>query len=274
MVASMKVYIHTDLEGVSGLDEEEQRQFEKTDIYRQSCEKLMHDVNASIAGAFDGGADEVVVMDGHAGIQRLNFILEMLDKRAVYDPRDERRWWGMLDESYDATLFVGAHAMAGTINGFLDHTQSSTSIQNFYVNGRKFGELGIWATLAGGFGVPMVMVSGDEAACAEARAFFHPIETAAIKQGVGRNKAIAHPVEEAHARIREAAGNSIALVGQAKPFRPILPMEVKVEYMKSSFCDEAAARPGMERLNARTVRMVVEDQRDVLPWRPFTRASD
>jgi D-amino peptidase len=273
MVAPMKVYIHTDLEGVSGLDDEEQRQFEKQDLYRQSCEKLMRDVNASIAGAFDGGADEVVVMDGHAGIQRLNFILEDLDKRAVYDARDERRWWGMLDESYDATLFVGAHAMAGTINGFLDHTQSSTSIQNFFVNGRKYGELGIWAALAGGFGVPLVMVSGDEAACAEARAFFSPVETAAVKQGVGRNKAIAYPVEESLARIREAARKSLALVGQAKPFRQILPIEVKVEYMKSNFCDEAAARPGAERLDARTIRIVIDDVRDILPWRPYTQPA-
>ncbi|NLW50548.1 MAG: hypothetical protein GXY85_06845 [Candidatus Brocadiaceae bacterium] len=269
----MRIYIHTDLEGVSGLDEEEQRQFEKQDLYRQSCEKLMHDVNASIEGAFEGGADEVIVMDGHAGIQRMNFILEMLDKRAEYDPRDESRWWGMLDETCDATFFVGAHAMAGTLNGFLDHTQSSTTIQNFLINGRKVGELAIWATLAGGFGVPMVMVSGDEAACAEARAFFSPIETAAVKQGVGRNKAIAYPLEEARARVREAARRSLALVEQAKPFRPILPIEVKVEYMKSNFCDEAAARPGAERLDARTIRMVIEDPRDVLPWRPFTNAE-
>lgn len=270
----MKVYIHTDLEGVSGLDLEEQRQFDKKDLYHESCVKLMHDVNASIAGAFDGGADEVIVMDGHAGIQRMNFILDMLDKRAVYDPRDEQRWWGMLDETCDATLFVGAHAMAGTLNGFLDHTQSSLTIQNYCVNGRKFGELGIWATFAGGFGVPIVMVSGDEAACAEARAFFSPIETAAVKQGVGRNKAIAYPVEEALARVREAARRSIALVGQAKPFRPILPIEVKIEYMKSNFCDEAATRPGMERLDARTVRLVIDDPRDVLPWRPFTGVAD
>jgi D-amino peptidase len=263
----VKIYVHTDLEGVSGLDDEEQRQFEKAEIYRQSCEKLMLDVNAAVAGAFDGGADHVIVMDGHAGIKRQNFILEMLDERAEYDPRDEERWWGRLDEGCDATFFIGAHAMAGTINGFLDHTQSSTSIQNFFVNGRKVGELGIWAIVAGGFGVPLVMVSGDEAACAEARAFFSPIETAAVKQGVGRNKAIAYPVEEALARIREAARKSIALVGKARPFVPIMPMEVKVEYMRSDYCDAIAEREGVERLDARTVRMVSTRGNDILPWR-------
>ena len=263
----MKIYIHTDLEGVSGLDEEEQRQFDKKDIYRQSCAKLMLDVNASVAGAFDGGADHVIVMDGHAGVQRQNFILEMLDERAEYDARDEEQWWGKLDENCDATFVVGAHAMAGTINGFLDHTQSSTSIQNFYVNGRKFGELGLWGTIAGGCGVPVVMVSGDEAAGAEARALFNPIETAAVKQGVGRNKAIAYPVEEARAGIRDAARRSIDLVGKAQPFTPITPMEIRVEYMRSDFCDRIARLEGVERVDARTVRLMARDATDILPWR-------
>ena len=263
----MRIYIHTDLEGVTGLDEEEQRQFDKKELYRESCEKLMHDVNAAIGGAFDGGADHVIVMDGHAGVGRQNFILEMLDERAEYDPRDEERWWGKLDESCDGTFFVGAHAMAGTLNGFLDHTQSSTSIQNFYVNGRKVGELALWGILAGGYGVPMLMVSGDEAACAEARAFFSPIETAAVKQGVGRNRAIAYPADEAHALIREAARRAIDLVGKARPFRLIEPMEIKVEYMRSDYCDRIAELDGVERLDARTVRMIARDHTDILPWR-------
>jgi len=263
----VKIYIHTDLEGVTGLDEEEQRQFDKTELYRESCEKLMHDVNAAIAGAFDGGADHVIVMDGHAGVGRQNFILEMLDQRAEYDPRDEEQWWGKLDHSCDGTFFVGAHAMAGTLNGFLDHTQSSTSIQNFYVNGRKVGELALWGILAGGFGVPMLMVSGDEAACAEARAFFSPIETAAVKQGVGRNRAIAYPADQARALIREAASRAIDLVGKARPFRPIEPMEIKVEYMRSDYCDRIAELEGVERLDARTVRMIARDHTDILPWR-------
>ena len=262
----MKVYIHTDLEGVTGLDEEEQRQFDKKDLYHQSCEKLMLDVNAAVAGAFDGGADHVVVMDGHAGSQRLNFIMDMLDERAEYDARDDEPWWGKLADGCDGTFFVGAHAMAGPLTGFLDHTQSSASIFSYYVNGRKVGELGLWATVAGGFGVPMLMVSGDEAACAEARAFFDPIETAAVKQGVGRNRAIAYPADEARERIRNAARESLALVGKALPFQPISPMEIKVEYTRSDYCDGVSRLEGVERLDARTVRIIARDHTDILPW--------
>jgi D-amino peptidase len=257
----MKIYIHTDLEGVSGIVEAEQVP-RGNEGYRACCEKLMLDLNAAVAGAFDGGADHVTVLDSHGGGG--NFILEMLDQRAENDVRPNKKWWGILDESYDGTFFIGAHAMAGTINGFLDHTQSSTAWFNYWLNGRKMGELGQWAVVAGAFGVPMLMVCGDEAACAEAKAFFNPVETAAVKQGVGRNRAVDVPEDEARARIRQAARRAIGLVGKAKPISPTQPMEVVVEFNRSDYCDSVARREGIERLDARTVRKVTSDPLDIL----------
>jgi D-amino peptidase len=247
--------MHTDLEGVTGLDDVERIDSEKPDLYRRTCESLMLDINVAVAGAFDGGADHVTVADGHGGQDRHNFILDMLDERAEYDTRPNRHWWGILDESYDASFFVGAHAMAGTMNGFLDHTMSF-SVLNWYLNGRRIGELTMWAIVAGAFGVPLVMVSGDEAACAEARAFFAPVETAAVKQGVGRNRAIAYPADEARARISEAARQAIQLVGKAEPYRPTWPREVRIEYARTDYADAGALRGGAERLDARTIRKV------------------
>jgi D-amino peptidase len=196
----------------------------------------------------------------------------MLDERAEYDPRSEEEWWGKLDDRCDGTFFVGAHAMAGTINGFLDHTQSFY-VFNYSVNGRRMGEVEQWAIVAGGFGVPLLMVSGDEAGCAEARAFLSPIETAAVKQGLGRNRAAAYPAGEARERIRQSARRAVDLVGEAQPFKPLLPMEIKVEYTRTDRCDRDARREGVERLDARTVRMVTSDPLDILPWRrPFREA--
>ena len=191
----------------------------------------------------------------------------MLDERADWDRKENGKWWGRLDESYDGTFFIGAHAMAGTINGFLDHTQSSVSWFEYRINRRRCGELAQWATVAGGFGVPMLMISGDAAACAEAREFFDPIETASVKQGVGRNAAIALPEEEARALIREKAKQAVLLVGRAKPFRPILPMEIRITYNRSDYCDAVAKRDGWERLDARTVRKVTDDPFAILPWK-------
>jgi D-amino peptidase len=127
------------------------------------------------------------------------------------------------------------------------------------------GELAQWAIVAGNWGVPMLMVSGDEAACAEARAFFDPVETAVVKRGLGRNQAALVEPAEARARIREAARRAVALVGRARPLVPAKPMEIVLEFNRSDYCDEVAGRPGIERLDARTVRKVTSDPLAILP---------
>lgn len=258
----MRIYIHTDLEGISGIDciEMMARDHER---HQEARENLMGDLNAAIDGAFAGGAEHVTVLDSHGGGG--SFLLELLDPRAENDTKPNGRWWGLLDETYQGTFFIGAHAMAGTINGFLDHTQSSQSWYNYYVNGRKLGELAQWAMVAGHFGVPMLMVSGDERACVEAREFFHPIETATVKRGIGRNRAELVDPAEARARIREAARRAMALVGQAKPWVPRKPLEIVLEYTRSDYADEAAKREGVERLDARTVRKITSSALDLFP---------
>jgi len=258
----MKIYIHTDLEGISGIDNIEMIANDHQ-RHREAVENLMLDLNAAVDGAFAGGADHVTVLDSHGGGG--NFILEMLDKRAENDTKPNKKWWGVLDESYDATFFIGAHAMAGTMNAFLDHTQSSLTWFNYSVNKRRMGELGQWAIVAGAFGVPLVMVSGDEAACVEARQFFSPVETAIVKTGVGRNRAKLVDLEEARARIRESARCAIPIIKDAHPFVPTKPMEIILEFTRADYCDGAATHKGVERLDARTVRKVTDDSLSLFP---------
>jgi len=259
----VKIYIHTDLEGISGVDKFEMMD-QTTEGYQTARKLLMEDINAAVEGAFDGGADEVVVLDSHDGAH--NFLPELLDKRAKVDPRANKKWWAALDDTYSGTFFIGAHAMSGTLNGFLDHTQSSINWHDYSINGRRFGELAQWAMVAGNFGVPMLMMSGDEAACKEAHDFFDPIETVAVKKAVGRNKAECLPLDEAHARIREAAKKAISLVGKAKPYKVKTPMEIVLEFNRSDYCDSAAKNlPIWERLDARTIRKVTSDPLELLP---------
>ncbi len=259
----MRIYIHTDLEGISGVDRAEMVPRDSED-YRLSCELLMGDVNAAVDGAFAGGATEVVVLDSHGGGG--NFILEMLDPRAQNDTKPNRKWWGVMDERCDATFFIGAHAMAGTLNGFLDHTQSSLTWYNYWINGRKLGELAQWALVAGNFGIPLVMVSGDEAACMEAHGFFSPCKTAAVKRGVGRQRAEALPLEEARERIRRAAEEAMTIIPQARPFSPQRPLEIIVEFTRADYADAAAAGGRVDRIDARTVRKVTDNPLDLFPW--------
>lgn len=259
---AMRIYIHTDLEGISGIDRGEMVPRDSED-YRRSCELLMGDLNAAVDGAFAGGATEVIVLDSHGGGN--NFIVDLLDSRAQHDLKPNNKWWGILDERCDATYFIGAHAMAGTMNAFLDHTQSSLAWFNYSINGRKMGELAQWALVAGHFGVPLVMMSGDEAACKEAHDFFRPCKTAAVKRGVGRQRAEALPVEEAHARIWQAAHDAIAIVRDAKPFQPQKPYEISVEFTRADYADSAEATGRVDRIDARTVRKYTNCALELFP---------
>ena len=246
----MNVFIDTDLEGISGITNITQVMDTEADTYRFSLERLMLDVNAAIAGAFDGGADAVYVNDGHG--TGVNFIDEMLDPRAVKTKK-------MDFAKIDAVFQVGVHAMAGTLNAFLDHTQSSLAWHDYIVNGRKCGEIAQCAIYAGAYDIPCVMVSGDEAACVEAKQFLGDIEVAVVKYAVGRNTAKSIDLDEALSKIYNAAKNGMSLIGKIKPYKPLMPMEVVLELNRSDYCDMKMNSPNVERLDARTVRKIVHE---------------
>lgn len=269
----MKIYIHTDLEGVSGMGEAkfgDSCVFDnRNPKYPEMVKLLLGDVCAAIEGAVGGGAQAITVLDSHGGGG--NFTADDLKGKATYDPKTSGLWWGMLDESYDATFFVGAHAMAGTLNAFADHTQCSDEFFDNKVNGRRFGELGQWAMVAAEFGVPLVMVAGDAAACVEAREFLDPVETAVVKQGKGRMFADCLPLDEARGRIREAARKAMGLIGKAKPLALKKPIEFSLTCCRTDICDKLAGGD-IERVDARTIRWVRANGFGFFPWyAPMTR---
>ncbi|MBM3457441.1 MAG: aminopeptidase [Armatimonadetes bacterium] len=260
----MKIYIITDMEGISGICHEEQVKRESPH-YGPARSLLGADINAAIAGAFDGGATEVVVNDGHGG--GFNLIMSEMDPRALYErPNGGMDMLPALDASFAGLFCVGYHAMAGTLNGFLDHTQSSASWFNYTVNGRRTGELGQCGIWAGSYNVPVLLVTGDQAACDEGREFFGEIETVSVKQGIGRQHVRCLHPERAREAIRHAARRALSLVGKAAPYRLEPPLTIRLEYYRSDMADAVARRPGTRRIDARTVERVVEDARHILSF--------
>jgi D-amino peptidase len=249
----LKIYIGTDLEGISGIDCIEMIQ-PGDSRYRESIERLMADLNAAIDGAFAGGATHVTVSDGHCTGK--NFDISLLDPRAELDEaRGEK-----MDAGYDGAFIIGAHAMAGTLNGFLDHTQSSKTWFNYYINGERASEQHQWAGRLAYFGIPLIMVSGDAAACEEAKTFLNPVECIAVKRGIGRNRAeLLYGNDAALGAIRETAKRAMKLVGKAKPYEIKYPAEIKLELYRSDYCDEFCESHDVERLDARTVRKTVHN---------------
>ncbi len=268
----MKIYILCDMEGTSGIWRVEQTRREAPE-YLEGRELLMADVNAAIAGAFDGGATQVVACDTHGG--GAHFLLEKMDPRAEYETPSSASPMPSLDESFAGLILTGHHAMAGTLNGFLDHTMDSGAWFAFRINGqavgaealgncqaplRPVGEIGMETAHAGHFGVPLIMVTGDEAACAEGEALFPGIVTVPVKRGLGRNRAHCLAPQQAQALIRRGAAEAVRKARELKPWRLQPPITLELTYYRSDYADAAAAtRPDAARVDARTVRKVVDD---------------
>lgn len=249
----MRVYIMTDLEGISLVDSIDMMD-QETEGYRFACERLIADTNAAIQGAFDAGADEVFVSDGHGGGH--NFPEGKLDPRAtqIRNFNDPSIFDGCV-----AYMEIGLHAKPGTLNGFLDHVQNSRKWYNYYINGKTCGELAQGAAYCGAYGVPVVMVSGDEAACREARELIDGVVCAVVKKGIGRNKAECLPSEEALKRIREAACEGVRKAAQIRPFTVALPARLKLEVYRTDYCDEIMEmNPALTRVDARTMTKTVD----------------
>jgi D-amino peptidase len=156
--------------------------------------------------------------------------------------------------------------MAGTLNGFLDHTQSSRTWFHYYINDVRHGEIGQVAAIAGHYGVSLIMVSGDAAACAEAEALVPGVRTAAVKWGMGRQQARCLHPEKARELIRQAAKEAVAAPTKPAPYEIALPGTIRLEVCRTDLADSLARKPGTRRLDARTVERSIESALEVLAF--------
>src|SRR5688500_19182509 len=181
----MKILIAVDMEGITGVTTWDQVTPGHAEYGR--FRKLMtQDVNAAIRGAYDAGAEEVLVADGHWNGS--NILIEELDPRARLNTGSPSPFSMMqgIDDSIDGVMFIGYHARNGSPSAILDHTWSSRTVANIWLNDMLTGEYGLNAALAGHFGVPVIMVSGDQTACAQVSELLGALETAVVKQATGR----------------------------------------------------------------------------------------
>jgi D-amino peptidase len=231
--AQVKIYVNTDLEGISGVFKFAQTREKDSPLNIQACEFFMEDLAAVIRGLRDGGATEIVVLDGH-GTQAI--LPHMMVPGARYItglPRPGIRGsLPGLDSTFAGMVMLGFHAMMGTPDGVLHHTQSSRTENRYWYNGVESGELAQNAAIAGYFGVPLIMVTGDVATCREARAFFgNDLVTVAVKEGIAREAAILYPFEETRKALYEGARQAMTVISRCKPYRLETPIRAKMQYL-------------------------------------------
>ncbi len=266
----MIVWICTDMEGLAGVShwDECYHPDDNATEYLYGREQLTAEVNAAAQGCFDAGAKEVRVLDGHGRNRNRGFIRENLDKRVQIvwiGERNPLRWEG-LDETVSAVAMIGQHAMAGTVNGFLDHTQSPKEICRYLINGEEYGEMGQFALYAGGFGVPLIYVSGDEALCEEARRQFPHVANTPTKRGTGWATCDLYPPNAVRSNIQHDIADALQAVTRADAWRLETPIEVSVEWAWSERADRFARFPNVRRPHARVVSWRIADQRDIYQY--------
>jgi D-amino peptidase len=262
--ARKSVFIITDAEGVAGVCRQDQ-----TDPKDSEMRQLLTgEINAAVDGFLSAGAEEVVVWDGHDGSQTLSALTihpraRLLMGATGPDMTMERG-------GYTAMAFIGQHAKANVKGGVMAHSYSSLGIQKILMNGSPVGEIETRTALAGWYGVPVIMLSGDRAAAADLKAIAPSAEMAVVKEGLGYYSCISLSAAAARDLIREKARRAWQNLASMKPYKLSGPVTIEVESStRGTPLPLTTLGPGSERLDARTIRYRGKDFMEAwIRWRP------
>lgn len=238
----MRIVVAVDMEGITGICCREQTT-PGDPLYAEGCELMAGDINAVVEGLVEAGADDIRVWDAH--MRSFNARLPPLHPAARYVRGGAANHLRLpeVDRDTDGVILLGYHAMAGTLHGVLEHTMSSASWFRLCVNGRAIGEIAYDAALAGESGAPVLMVSGDDKACAEARAFLGGnLTTVCVKQGLARHAAVLLPPARTREMLRQGAVQAVKRRRLAKPFHFRKPSVVELTYKHVEQADGADLR--------------------------------
>ncbi len=257
----MKILIAADMEGITGVVNWDQVTPGHTE-YERFRHLMTQDVNAAIQGAYSAGASEVLVTDGHSS--GYNILIEKLDPRARLNSGNQSPL-GMVQgvqEGVEGVFFIGYHACAGSGHAILDHTWSSSTIANVWLNDRLVGETGLNAAVCGHFNAPVLMISGDQTVCGEAKDLLESLEVAVVKQASTRISAECLAPAQAREKICEAAARAVTRFLSGKgpaPFRVETPVKIHVEYFTTEMADRVVRMPDTHRLAPKEIEIKAAD---------------
>lgn len=250
---SLKVYISVDMEGIGGVvtgDQLGPTGFE----YQRARQWMTDELLAAIQGVRDAGATEILVSDSHGNGQ--NLLIDQLpdDIQIVRSwPRPLMMMQG-IDSSFDAALFIGYHASTANPEGVRAHTMSSATLTGVALNGKQMTEGGVNAAIAGHFGVPVVMISGDDAAVAEVQSVVGPMEGAVVKRHISFHSATTLTPKASQALVRAKAKAGVERRASFKPFVLQTPITLDVSFKNYRVAEILAYLPYVERADAHTIR--------------------
>ena len=264
---ALKVYISADMEGIGGIVTEQQ--LGPTGFEYAKARELMTDDVPAIGAARESGATEILVSDSHGNFQ--NLLIDRLPKDVAVvrgGPRPLSMMQG-IDETFDAVLFIGYHSSTTNPAGVRAHTISSARLADVRLNGVSMPEAGINAAIAGHFGVPVVMISGDDAAVAEATKIIGDLEGAIVKESYGFHSAKTLTPEAARDRIRDAVKRALQSRSRFRPTPAKTPVTLEITFKNYRPAEILAFLPNVQRIDAHSVRFVGKDVLEAVRFLSF-----
>lgn len=264
----LKIYISADMEGVVGVVTGEQlgpSGFE----YERFREFMTREVNAAIEAAVEAGATEILVSDSHGNGQ--NLLIEKLPKNITLVrswPRPLMMMQG-IDETFDGVIFLGYHTSTTNKEGVRAHTMSSANLADIRLNGISVPEAGLNAAIAGHFGVPVMMISGDDAIVKEATQLLGDIEGAVVKWASGFHSAKTLMPEAAYNLIKEKVKTAIARIDDFKPYKLKTPVQLEVQFKNYRPSEVLSYLSNVERIDSHSIRFTGKDMIEVSKFLEF-----
>ena len=267
-VKKMKIYISADMEGVVGVVSGDQLSPTGFD-YQRTRELMTQEVTAAIEAAFEAGATEVVVSDSHGNAQ--NLLIEKLPKSILLVrgfPRPLTMMQG-IDETFDGVIFIGYHSSTTNPSGVRAHTFSSARLADVRLNNVSMSEGSFNAAIAGHFNVPVIMVSGDDAAVKEVSSIVGDIEGAIVKWNYGFHSAKTMMPEAAYVLIREKVKKALGRIKEFKPYKPKTPVQLDVRFKSYRPSEVLSYLSIVERTDAHSIRFMGKDMIEVSKFIEF-----
>ncbi|HEV8448876.1 MAG TPA: M55 family metallopeptidase [Gemmatimonadaceae bacterium] len=271
----LKVYISADMEGIAGVASADQLSpgsFE----YERAREWMTGEVLAAMQGARDAGATEFVVSDSHGNGESL-----LIDRFPADIPitvvRSFPRPLGMMegiDSTFAAVIFIGYHASTSSTTGVRAHTMSSALLTRIALNGTSMSEAGINAAIAAQYGVPVVMLTGDDAIVGETKTRLGPIEGVVVKRAIGFHSTATMTPEAARGLIRSHAATAVKRRDEMKPYAMTRPITLEVSFKNYRPVELLGYLSNVQRIDSHTIRYVGRDMVDVSKFLEFVTSYE
>lgn len=260
------MFMCTDLEGVSGVTSFEDEAYPTGKYYEKVRDLLTAEVNAAVEGLLQSDVTEVLVLDGHGAggvlVENLHPAAKLLHGRPSAPMSEIRE----IMKGYDTAMMLGQHAMAGVQAGTLNHTQDSKLVDYYELNGVRIGEIAQFALQCGALGLPLICLTGDEAACEEFHQLIPLAVTVAVKKGITRSSAISLAPSRAREVIRDGVEKAVAN-HRAHPIEPLVwqgPYVLEKRFFTSTAADRYENLPNAERIDSLTVQIKGDDILDII----------